>query len=332
MNRQLLKYHPVIGYTFIPNLRARVPHESGGYLLRTNGLGFRCDKEPGETLADNHRSVAVFGDSFTAGDGVSNPKRYTNILEQLLPDVRVYNFGLSGTGTDQQYLVYRTFAKEFHWDAVVISVLVENIRRTVARYRPFLDSSGDIVYYAKPYYTLTDDSALQLHHQPVPSDPIRPEQLSAEKAKYVDTAGAFPRLRRFANALGGGVKNSLQKVSRFQPVPQYSSPDNPEWLLQRKILEQWISEIDVPIILLILPVHQFVEETADAAPTRMRYRELVESFPRVELVDPLDELWRLPRKTRRSFRFAKDVHPTPAYHSFLAQILSKPLSERLGIK
>ena len=41
MRRQLLKYDPIIGYRFIPNLKARVPHEGGGYLIRTNEYGFR---------------------------------------------------------------------------------------------------------------------------------------------------------------------------------------------------------------------------------------------------------------------------------------------------
>ncbi len=42
MTRQLFQYDPTIGYHFVPNLKARVEHEAGGYLLRTNRDGFRC--------------------------------------------------------------------------------------------------------------------------------------------------------------------------------------------------------------------------------------------------------------------------------------------------
>lgn len=28
--RQFYEYHPEVGYRFIPNLRARIPHEGGG--------------------------------------------------------------------------------------------------------------------------------------------------------------------------------------------------------------------------------------------------------------------------------------------------------------
>ncbi len=41
MNRQLYQYHPSWGYTFIPRLRTRIVHESGGYLLSVNLAGFR---------------------------------------------------------------------------------------------------------------------------------------------------------------------------------------------------------------------------------------------------------------------------------------------------
>ena len=50
------------------------------------------------------------GDSNTAGDGVSNHQRYSDILSKTL-NCESYNYGLSATGTDQQLLTYRKFAK-----------------------------------------------------------------------------------------------------------------------------------------------------------------------------------------------------------------------------
>ena len=40
MNRQLFRHHDTIGYLFVPGIKARVEHEAGGYLLRTNREGF----------------------------------------------------------------------------------------------------------------------------------------------------------------------------------------------------------------------------------------------------------------------------------------------------
>src|SRR5262245_32188993 len=93
------RYDPDVGFTFLPNLKIRVPHETGGYLVRTNSLGFRDHRNP--TVSTNgQRRVFIFGDSFTAGDGVSNGKRFSDELERFLPGVEFYNFGLPGTGTD----------------------------------------------------------------------------------------------------------------------------------------------------------------------------------------------------------------------------------------
>ena len=45
IQRQIFEYNDVLGYRFIPNIKARIQHESGGYLLRTNDCGFRCEHD-----------------------------------------------------------------------------------------------------------------------------------------------------------------------------------------------------------------------------------------------------------------------------------------------
>ena len=92
-----LEYHPVVGLRFIPGLRIRVDHEGGGYLVRTNAAGFRSEREFEPARTDGRTRILLFGDSFTAGDGVSNVHRFGDVLETLVPDVEVYNFGLPGT-------------------------------------------------------------------------------------------------------------------------------------------------------------------------------------------------------------------------------------------
>src|ERR1035441_4062657 len=104
--RQIFQYHPVIGYHYIPALRARVLHEVGGYMVRTNATGFRSRHEFLEVKHPGAKRILLFGDSFTAGDGVSNNNRYSDLLETLVPGLEVFNYGIPGTGTDQQYLAY----------------------------------------------------------------------------------------------------------------------------------------------------------------------------------------------------------------------------------
>src|SRR3989442_6670299 len=108
--RQLYEYHSVIAHRFIPGMRPRIPHERGGYFVRTNDSGFRCDHNFSAEKPATTRRILLFGDSHTAGDGVSNGQRYGDLLEEQL-GIQVYNFGLPGTGTDQQYLAYQEYAK-----------------------------------------------------------------------------------------------------------------------------------------------------------------------------------------------------------------------------
>lgn len=328
MSRQLFEYHPVLAYRFIPGLKARVPHESGGYLVQANETGFRSNHTFNKSRTPGKRRALVFGDSFTAGDGVSNHKRYTDVLEARVPDLEVYNFGLSGTGTDQQYLAWREFARDIEHDALVISVLVENIRRVAARYRRYVDDSGREVVYAKPYYTL-DHGELVLHHSPPPRDPIPEDKLPPEERDNVDRGGRFALLRQVVNTLG--VKDVVQKITRYQPVPEYDSPEQPMWLVMRAIITRWVREHagQSPVIVMPLPLHQHVEGASDPDNYQARFRELTGELG-VTLHDPLPDLLRYSPEQRRRFRFEKDVHPTPEGHAALADSLRATVERVLG--
>ena len=65
MLRQIFEYHPVIGHRFIPNVKARVPHEGGGYLVQANEAGFRSNRPFLREREPGYRRVLLFGDSFT---------------------------------------------------------------------------------------------------------------------------------------------------------------------------------------------------------------------------------------------------------------------------
>jgi len=91
MSRLLFEYHPLIGYRYIPGIKARVPYESGGFLIRVNSSGFRCHHEFVAAKTPGKFRVLLSGDSFTAGDGVSDGYRYGDLLEKLIPGLGVYN-------------------------------------------------------------------------------------------------------------------------------------------------------------------------------------------------------------------------------------------------
>ena len=62
-HRMVIRYHPTIGHLFVPDLVARIPHEDGGYFVRTNRQGFRSDHDFGAPRSERPR-ILFFGDSF----------------------------------------------------------------------------------------------------------------------------------------------------------------------------------------------------------------------------------------------------------------------------
>ena len=319
LHRQLMQYDEMFGYRFVPGLKVRIPHEGGGYLVKTNAAGFRCNREATPQKNAAHR-VLVFGDSYTAGDGVSNGKRYSDVLEEHLPDSEVLNFGLSGSGTDQQYLIYREYAKKLDFDAVVISVLVENITRNVVRHREWADREGDALYVPKPWFDLADNGSIALQGVPVPQPFHREDEVAS-----AESAGSlFSKARKMVNGMGPEFKDKVQKLTRFQPLPEYDSPDSHAWKLLRAILLHWVAEVKVPVMIAVLPVYQYVEKTASYSNVRKRFDELaIESG--VPVHHFVDDLWQFSDEERRNFRFRGDVHMTPPAHRVVGEAMAQHL-------
>ena len=313
MWNSLTKYHPRIGFTMMPSVKSRVPWETGGYLVRTNAAGFRSDREfTKERSPGKFRSI-LFGDSQTAGDGVSNGERYSDVVEKLVSNLEVFNYGLPGTGTDQHYLTYLDCADVDH-DLVIIGIHVENIVRVSHRFTPFANAEGQEVIYAKPYYVI-EQECLRLYHVPVPKSPLTRATISAEDAPHVDWGVPFPTLRNMVKKLG--MRDLMQRVTRFQPIPDYESPDNPNWLLMRKLLETWIRGSRAPVLLFLVPMWPFVEQASDPSHYQARYRELAADTGCL-LHDPLPDLWQYGMSERRAFRFKFDTHISPPGHKALA--------------
>jgi carbamoyltransferase len=120
-----------------------------------------------------------------------------------------------------------------------------------------------------------------------------------------------------ANAMG--VKEALQKITRYQPVPEFDSPDHPEWLLMRAIVTRWVREHETlaPTIIMPLPLYQHLEGMSTTNEYQARFRELCAEL-RCTLHDPLPDLLRYSSAQRRRFRFEKDIHPTPEGHAAIA--------------
>ena len=340
--RQLFEYHPIIGYRFIPNLKCRYSFENGGYLIKTNNLGFRSSNDVSSHKKSGVNRISVFGDSYTAGDGVSNGKRYTDILEKRINNIEVFNFGLPGSGTDQQYLVYNEYAKDLKNDIVIITVLVENIIRNTSHYRNYMNDNGELVCYMKPYFELVNNKLL-LRNVPPNKRQLDIFSLPEDEKKYIANYSVNNRTEKTKKSVIRELKQYLKtkKIGNYisrkrswkrcHPFPQYKDPNNYEWKLMKKILENWIKIIPSKTILIPLPMYQYIEEISNPSDYQKRFRELADETGCI-LHDPLNDYKKYSRLERREFRFKNDIHPSPRGHEALADSIIPTLEKILKNK
>lgn len=114
-----------LGWRNIPNWNA----ETGGRPLAINSKGLRDREYPYEKPAGVKR-ILVLGDSYTWGYGVGNNERFTDFLAASLArdDIpcEVINTGVSGYGTDQEYLWFRSEGVKYQPDLVILAFYALN--------------------------------------------------------------------------------------------------------------------------------------------------------------------------------------------------------------
>lgn len=339
MPRAQMKYHERIGFTYMPQSRSRVSDAVGDYLVRTNGQGFRSDRDFEPARRVGIRRILLFGDSQTAGDGVANPLRYSDRLEAMVPGIEIYNYGLSGTGPDQHLLAFEEYAVAER-DLVVIGLHVENIRRVRRGIVKSRDASGEVAYYAKPYFE-RDGDELVLRHVPVPkrgwTEATLPAEYRSQVYDYTETnfrSRTTDRPSRAARITRAGPLGPLRRVARdaamratrFQPLPEYDRPDDPGWLLLSRILESWIDAIDEPVLLVTIPHVAYLVDSSDGSRCRARFEELAAATG-CRLYDPLPDLLARPAAARREMCTAG--HLSAHGHEVLAELLAPVIAEVL---
>ncbi len=104
--------------------------------------------------------IAFVGDSFVWGYDAEVSERFTDRLQALIPGWEVLNLGVSGYGTDQQYLMLQKFFDRYQPDIVCLVFFAGNDREDNTSNRRY---SG----YYKPYFTVAG-GGLEPHGVPVP--------------------------------------------------------------------------------------------------------------------------------------------------------------------
>ena len=339
-HRMVVRYHPVIGHLHVPNLKARLPNETGGYFMATNSLGFRSDSEFAQASRDIPR-ILMFGDSYTAGDNCSNADRYSDQLARML-GAEVYNYGLSGSATDQHLLIYREFARNVDRDLVVICVQIDSVRRIQVSHRESIDRlSRQRLLVPKPYFTL-EAGNLELHNVPVPRE--RPladtvDHGAPPDSKYRDgwkeavlevyrNSPHLTRLRQWARSDLVRLKSEVYRLSGVRPYPEFKSEDSPGWKLMRAILEEFIQEVS-PTPVLIVPIPTWEYYLHGVEPVYQKFFDHMEDPTKgIHILDVSNPLIRESWETRQKYSFKIGGHFTPFANEKVARMMANCIEER----
>jgi hypothetical protein len=145
-----------LGWSPVPHAEKTLRTGRGTITISNNSDGFRDV----ESIRDGRPRIIFLGDSFVWGTGLEARERFTEKLRAKHPEWTVYNFGVIGYGTDQEYLLLRSRFEKYQPQVVFLLFCTEN---------DFLDncSNGGGILAFKPYFT-AGPQGLSLHGSPVP--------------------------------------------------------------------------------------------------------------------------------------------------------------------
>lgn len=150
-------YDDTLGWFPIPNSSKRYTGGSRPIEIHHNSRGFRDI----EHTVDGRPGIMFLGDSFVWGFDAEQTERFTEKLRLKRPDWSVYNLGVSGYGTDQEFLLMRNNFEYYKPKIVVLLFCTDNDQD---------DNSSNIRYgeYFKPYATVSD-GRFEVKGIPVPT-------------------------------------------------------------------------------------------------------------------------------------------------------------------
>lgn len=155
------RYDAELGWMPVPGSSASVTN-ARTVQVHHNSLGLR----DAEFTLDATPTILFLGDSFVWGLDAEAGERFTELLKPRIAGYKILAAGVSGYGTDQEYLLLKRLWPKVTPSVVVLIVCTDNDR---------LDNSTNIRYedYMKPYFTVAADGALVLHGQPVPKSRLQ---------------------------------------------------------------------------------------------------------------------------------------------------------------
>ncbi len=210
--RQIFTHNPLIGHKYINNLKTiivgEIEDQMLDYTLIADKFGYRNENlELDQGQSKIHVDNLFIGCSFTAGDGVSNKSRFSDILGNS------YNAGISGTDIIQQYLISKDCSEFIEPKRVIFSPYIGCVVRNFMKKRQ-IDNLVSSHLWHKPYPEIKDGEMI-LHNIPVP----KPHLEYTSNTEEINQTSFFKQLiRKLSNkGYSSDMNKNIEKA--------YSSPD-----------------------------------------------------------------------------------------------------------
>lgn len=224
-------YDPRLGWRNIPGWQAT----TFGQPLVINSQGMR-DREHPVQKPPGTRRILVVGDSYAWGYGVGNEQTFAARLEERLNSNapwEVLNSGVSGWGTDQQYLYLTEEGFRYAPDVVVLALfLVNDPRNNISSMQYGLH---------KPVFLTT---RLELANVPVPLPSSGAPVIQSQAAPLEITFYILEAMLQACHRHGSQLV--IMKFGAFmRPDEEFQSTDQLfKLLVQKRLPDAWFLDLD----------------------------------------------------------------------------------------
>ncbi|MHC4268508.1 MAG: hypothetical protein ACYSTS_08590 [Planctomycetota bacterium] len=246
----------------------------------------------------NGMRFALFGGSFTFGEGLEDKDTIPSKIQKEFPTYRIFNYGVTGHGTAQNYLYFkRIMSKHPDTKLCMVGFIHDHVRRTEL-----------------PYELIASNWA-KLH----------------PKVRVID--GKITNLGRGYNTLSFIQKVHVNLLSRVRIYLKLFSteytPLKKDWDLVGKLIvamNNHCNSINKHFVLVCLP--SIDEDETNLYEDFIKWKTLLQ-YQGVLVVDLIEQFdnYIKKEKSQRSQYFFNDGHPNKKYASVIAELISNSIKE-----
>ncbi len=300
----------ILGYPLNnPSSQALATTSDFSVVYTINSKGLR-DKEYPYRKPEGITRIAVFGDSFTFGEGVPYGKRFSDIVESNLPNTEVINFGFPGAPLDR--IAVTVVREGFKYNPDYLVLLLNNLVTDRG------DSNLDTLFAS------SNSAALNSIRSPIVSYDNTTVYLKRTDPFFNYNPGFFLR----HSYVGAYV---YYRFAVYRLMDALKREDKMNWritsfLLQSKMPSDFLRQTDISdrTVNILNTMHQFatannmklIVVNIDTEKLKHFYPS-DPPFPFVDLSDPLTE-----EKKKHRLTFVYDQHYNEKTNAFIADQLT----------